>query len=82
MVALSTIVIFFFVLVIVYPSAVGVLVLYGWIKKRRILRNDARGAMAAQIDATTDRLKHRLFIISIVLAFFVVAPFLALLVVL
>ena len=43
MIALSTIVIFFFVLVIIYPVTVGLLVLTGWIKKRRVLRNDPRG---------------------------------------
>jgi multisubunit Na+/H+ antiporter MnhC subunit len=79
MVALSTIVIFFFVLVIIYPATVAVLVLIGWIKKRRVLRNDPRGTKAVQIDENTDRLKNRLFIISIVIAFFVIAPFLALL---
>jgi uncharacterized sodium:solute symporter family permease YidK len=79
MVALSTIVIFFFVLVIIYPATVAVLVLIGWIKKRRVLRNDPRGTKAVQIDENTDRLKNRVFIISIVIAFFVIAPFLALL---
>jgi hypothetical protein len=79
MVALSTIVIFFFVLVIIYPAMVALLVLVGWIKKRRVLRNDPGGTRAVQIDEDTDRLKNRVFIISIVIAFFVIAPFLALL---
>jgi hypothetical protein len=79
MVALSTIIIFFFVLVVVYPAVVGILVLYGWIKKRRVIGNLAGDTQAAQIDEATDRLKNRLFIISLVLAFFVIAPFLALL---
>lgn len=82
MIALSTIVIFFFVLVIIYPAAVSLLVLIGWVKKRRIIQNDAGGTEAARIDEATDKLKNRLFIISIVLAFFVIAPFLALLMVL
>jgi hypothetical protein len=81
MVALSTIVIFFFILVVVYPAVVGILVFTGWIKKRRVNPNDA-GTRAAQIDEATDRLKNRLFIISLILAFFVIAPFLALLMVL
>lgn len=79
MVALSTIIIFFFVLVVVYPAVVGILVLYGWIKKRRVIGNLTGDTQAAQIDEATDRLKNRLFIISLVLAFFVIAPFLALL---
>jgi hypothetical protein len=81
MVALSTIIIFFFVLVVVYPAVVGILVLYGWIKKRRVIGNLAGSTQAAQIDEATDRLKNRLFIITLILAFFVIAPFLALLVV-
>ena len=79
MVALSTIIIFFFVLVVVYPAVVGILVLYGWIKKRRVIGNLAGSTQAAQIDEATDRLKNRLFIITLILAFFVIAPFLALL---
>jgi hypothetical protein len=82
MIALSTIVIFFFVLVIVYPAAVSLVVLVGWVKKRRLGRNSAGGAKIARIDEATDRMKSRLFIISIVVAFFVIAPFLALLMVL
>ena len=81
MVALSTIIIFFFVLVVVYPAVVGILVLYGWIKKRRVIGNLAGSTQAAEIDEATDRLKNRLFIITLILAFFVIAPFLALLMV-
>jgi hypothetical protein len=82
MIALSTIVIFFFVLVILYPATVVLVVLAGWIKKRRIIQNDPGGAKAVRIDEDTDRLKNRVFIISIVIDFFVIAPFLALLMVL
>jgi len=79
MIALSTIVIFFFVLVVIYPVAVALLVSAGWVKKRRGAQNSAESPTADQIDATIDRLKNRLFIISIIIAFFVIAPFLALL---
>lgn len=81
MIALSTIVIFFFVLVIIYPAAVGILVLFGWLKKRRVIQHDDGSTQTAQIDEAIDRLKNRFFIISIVIAFFVIAPFLALLMV-
>jgi hypothetical protein len=81
MIAISTIVIFFFVLVIIYPAAVGVLVLFGWMKKRRVIQHGAGSKQSAQIDEAIDRLKNRFFIISIVIAFFVIAPFLALLMV-
>ncbi len=79
MIALSTIVIFFFVLVVIYPLAVALLVTAGWVKKRRGIQNSAESQTANQIDDTIDRLKNRLFIISIIIAFFVIAPFLALL---
>lgn len=82
MIALSTIVISFFVLVIIYPAAVAVLVLAGWVKKRRAIQNDAGSTQSALIDEAIDKLKNRFFIISIIIAFFVIAPFLALLMVL
>ena len=82
MIALSTMVIFFFVLVIIYPAAVGVLVFVGWVKKRRMIQLDGGGSRTDQVDEAIDRLKNRIFIISIVIAFFVIAPFLALLMVL
>jgi hypothetical protein len=82
MIALSTIVIFFFVLVIFYPATAALWVGAGCIKKRRVLRDDPDGAQAVRIDAATDRQKNRFFIISIIIAFFVIAPFLALLMVL
>jgi hypothetical protein len=56
--------------------------LAGGRKKRRIIQNDPGGAKAVRIDENTDRLKNRVFIISIVIDFFVIAPFLALLTVL
>ena len=79
MTALMTIVFFFFVLLILYPAAAAALALYGWVKKRRAIQNNSGSAIVARIDEATDRLKNRWFIISIVLAFFVIAPFLALL---
>ncbi len=80
MTALMTVVFFFFVLLILYPAAAAAVALCGWVKKRRAIQNHSGSAIVAQIDATTDRLKNRWFIISLVLAFFVIAPFLALLV--
>ena len=81
MTALMTVVLFFFVLLILYPAAAAAVALYGWIKKRRAIRSNSGSTIVAQIDETSDRLKNRWFIISIVLAFFVIAPFLALLMV-
>ena len=79
MTALVTVVFFFFVLLILYPAAAVIVALYSWVKKRRAIQNNSGSAVVAQIEATTDKLKNRCFIISIVLAFFVIAPFLALL---
>ena len=78
MIALSTIVIFFFVLVLLYSAVAVLLALYARIKKHRAIKHNAGGAMIlAQIEDTTDRLKNRWFIIVLVLGFFVIAPFLA-----
>ena len=79
MVALYTIVISFFLLLLVYPLAVIVVVLYGWLQKRRIKKADSNSRSLDEIDDHTDRLKNRLFVISIVIVFFLMAPFLALL---
>ena len=78
MTALMSVVFFFFVLLVIYPAAAAAVTLYGWLKKRRMLQNQSGGAMLEQIEDRTDRLKNRWFIISLVLAFFVIAPFLVL----
>jgi hypothetical protein len=78
MTALMTFVIFFFVLLIIYPAAAAAVALYSWVRKRRAIRNDTFSDSVAQIDETTDQLKNRWFVISLVLAFFVIAPFLVL----
>jgi hypothetical protein len=67
---------------IIYPAAAVAVALYRWIKKRQAIRHDTGGTIIAQIDETTDRLKNRWFIISVVLAFFVIAPFLVFLIIL
>ena len=82
MTALMTVVFFFFVLLIIYPAAAVAVALYSWIKKRQAIRDDTGGTIIAQIDETSDRLKNRWFIISVVLAFFVIAPFLVFLMIL
>lgn len=79
MVALYTIVISFFLLLLVYPLAVGVAVFCAWVRKRRVIKDAPDSHELRQIDDRTDRWKNRLFIISIVIVFFLVAPFLALL---
>lgn len=76
MYALSTLVIFLFVLIGIYSSAAVVVNLYGWIRKRRALQNKLGGETIEQIDQIKDSLKDCLFFISVFLAFFIIAPFL------
>lgn len=78
MIAITNLVIFFTVLAVIYPAATTVLALLTWLRKRRIQAEDRR-ELLEQIDESTDKLKDQLFIISIVVTFFVIAPFLALL---
>jgi len=78
MIAITNLVIFFTVLAVIYPAATTVLALLTWLRKRRIQAEDRR-ELLERIDKSTDKLKDQLFIISIVVTFFVIAPFLALL---
>ena len=73
MAAFTNVVIFFAVLTLIYPAAAAVAALLAWLRKRR-----AGGSreLLERIDASTDRLKDRLFIFSVAAAFFVIAPFL------
>ena len=82
MAVLMTIVLFFFVHLVLYITAASVVALYTWLLKRRAIRAGAARLSIAKIDETTDRLKNQWFIISIVLAFFVIAPFIVLMVIL
>lgn len=79
MIAFVTIVIFFLVLILIYPAAAATVALCGWLRKRRAIQSGATGETLAKIEETTDRLKSRWFIITLALAFFVIAPFLAML---
>ena len=82
MVALATLIIFFAVLLLIFLAAAVVLALWVWFRKRRVGRAANAGILLERIDESADRIKNQLFIISIVLALFVVAPFLALLMIL
>lgn len=82
MAVLMTIVLFFFVHMVLYIAAASAVALYTWLLKRRAIRAGAARSSIAKIDETTDRLKNQWFIITTVLAFFVIAPFLALLIIL
>jgi hypothetical protein len=75
MVSLASLIIFFFILVIIYSMASMALSFYGWFRKhrltyRQIPTNDALRA----IDERTDRLKSKAFDIAVVLVLFVITP--------
>jgi hypothetical protein len=79
MIALSTVIIFLFVLVVIYSMAAVAANFHGWINKRRAVRNKAGTKNIEGFGEAGDRLKDRLFLISVILAFFIIAPFLTIL---
>lgn len=80
MIAMMTIGVFFLLLVLVYPFACAVVTLYGALRKRNARRLDLDGACIERIDRSIDRSKKTAFTLSIIVSFFVVAPFIALVV--
>jgi hypothetical protein len=79
MIAITNVLIFFLVLTVIYPAAVTVLALLTWLRKRLVMKAENRRELLERIDESTNKLKDQLFIIVIVVTFFVIAPFLALL---
>ena len=78
MIALFTIAIFFFLLVLVYPAVCALLAFAAWYRIRRVKGTADEEVCVARIEARTDQLKNKAFKISILLLFFGVAPFTAL----
>jgi hypothetical protein len=78
--AMITFGVFFLLLVLVYPSACAVVTLYGALRKRNARKLDLNTACIEQIDRSIDRSKKTAFTLSIIVTFFVVAPFIALVV--
>lgn len=78
MIAIANVVIFFAVLALMYPAAAGVLAIWTWFRKRRATRAENCREFLERIDESADRLKDQLFIIFIMVAFFGIAPFVAL----
>lgn len=79
MMAIANVVIFFAVLALIYPIATSVLALSTWFRKRRATRAENSRERLERIDESQDKLKDQLFVIFIMVAFFGIAPFLALL---
>jgi hypothetical protein len=73
MIAITNIVVFFALLSVIYPAAAAVFALSTWVRKRRAMPAEDRRELLERIDASADKLKDQLFIISIVLAFFVIS---------
>lgn len=76
MVSLYSLIVFFFILVMVYTVVTIAISAHGWLCKhwtarRQISASDALHA----IDARTDRLKSQAFTIVVVLVLFCVTPF-------
>jgi hypothetical protein len=76
MVSLYSLIIFFFILVIVYSMVAMILIFCGWCHKHWIAREKvpAQDVLLA-IDERTDRLKSKAFNISVVLVLFCITPF-------
>jgi len=79
MAVLYSIVFFFLALLLIYPAAAAVLSLTAWLRKRRAMQADSRDLVVHALDEQTDKLKNMLFLICIIISFFVIAPFFALL---
>jgi hypothetical protein len=78
MTALMSIGAFFLLLVTVYPAVCAAISLLGAARKRKALRSSQPPGVVRAIDDATDRLKNAAFIISLVVTFFVAAPFIVL----
>ena len=76
MVSLYSLIVCFFILVIVYSAMAAALLIHGWYRKYWIVRNqDASPGVLRVIDERTDRLKAKAFNIAVVLVLFCITPF-------
>ncbi|SLM30281.1 exported hypothetical protein [Desulfamplus magnetovallimortis] len=81
MVSLIVILIFLFILAIFYPFALIVLSFGAFFVKiigRKAVDEEVEKVRIKQIDLATDRIKEHLFTVSVVLIFFIIAPFVVL----
>ena len=76
MISFYSLFIFFFILVVLYSAVTLILSLYGWLlKKRASRRSQPAEVLFKTIDRQTDRLKTLFFNIALILALFVITPF-------
>ena len=81
MIIIMTIGAFFLLLVLVYPVVCIAIALYGILEKKKASQLYRKNSQIHRIDQATDRRKKAAFWISMVLTFFIVAPFIVLAVV-
>ena len=76
MAIVSALIIFFFLLVMVFPLVCLALAAFAW-AARRLGRNDPAGQdlNRRRLARRTDRLKQSAFILSVVVLFFLITPF-------
>jgi hypothetical protein len=74
MTAIFTVITFFFIFVLVFLAISIALTMVGWWMARRAAKGKTKESIAA-IEGKVDRLKDKAFVISIVLTFFFVTPF-------
>jgi predicted MFS family arabinose efflux permease len=78
MTALFAIITFFFIFVVAYLAVATVLAVVTWWLKGRAAARDA-DARIQEIERKMDRVKEKAFVIALVLTFFVVTPFVVIL---
>jgi hypothetical protein len=74
MTALLAIITFFFIFVVVYLAVATVLAAVTWWLKHRARKNGA-GEKVPRIEQRMDRVKEKAFVIALVLTFFIITPF-------
>lgn len=76
MMSLMMPIVFFCILVLLYPVASLVLSISTWLFKQRVSRRNVPGdAIDEMIDKKTDELKEVMFNILVFLIFFIISPF-------
>ncbi len=76
MVSLYSLIIFFFILVVLYSAVTLILTFTGWLLKKRASREAPTAIdLCEVIDQRTDRLKTLAFNVTVILVLFCITPF-------
>ena len=75
MVSLYSLIIFFFILVVLYSAVTLILSFSGWLLKIRAARGGRADDVRESIDQRIDRLKSLTFNTTVILVLFVITPF-------